>query len=519
MVGELWYGGTIYTMRAEHETVEAIYVEKGIIVDVGTKERLCAVNNVDTFYHIRGNTMFPGFVDSHIHLIGHGERILRLDLTECTSYGEMLSLVQKRVNETPDGDWIIGEGWNENEFYDTKTVHVHDLDAISGKHPILLKRVCRHAMLVNSVVLKKAGITRETKDPKGGRIVKDVHGLTGVLHDHAQQYVYDILPKPSKQYVRKVLGLAIKDCYEKGLVGCHTEDLHYYDGFANTYEAYQHCIRQTPFKVNLLVHYAEMEHLPLYHDDHYIEFGAIKIFADGSLGGRTALLSEPYSDMLTTQGIAVVERAELANLVQKARQMRRPVAVHAIGDLAFENVLDVIEAYPPQPGQRDRIIHCQVLRNDLIKRAKYLSVVLDIQPIFVRSDFPSVKKKLGLRRLRYSYAWKTLLKEGLACAGGSDAPISDISPIAGMYAAISHADSCGICHQPQERLSPFEAISLYTTGSAKAIHKEHKRGMIGVGYEADFTIVDRDMMRISLHEIENTKVMMTVIDGRIVFRN
>ncbi len=516
MMGELWYGGTIYTMRVENETVEAVYVQDGKIVDIGTKERLCGTYYIDTYHHIRGNTMFPGFVDSHLHLIGHGERLLRLDLTACTSYAEMLALVEERVKETPEGEWIIGEGWDENRFVDTKTIHKKDVDAISSKHFIVLKRVCRHAILVNSNVLRQAEITPAT-DKKGGVIARDEHGLTGVLHDNAQQLVYNILPKNSQQYVRHALQIAIQDCYENGLVGGHTEDLHYYDGFENTYEAYRHCMKKTPFKAHLLVHYAEMAHLHNHSEEHYIEFGAIKMFVDGSLGGRTALLSKPYSDMPNTQGIAVLEREEVAMLVKQARQINRTVAVHAIGDLAFQYVVEAIEAYPPPYGMRDRIIHCQVLRSDLIQRAKHLSVVLDIQPIFVSSDFPSAIEKLGSERLRYSYSWKTLLQEGLECAGGSDAPISDVSPIASIHAAVSRLDAEGRCYQPEECLSSFEAISLYTKGSAKAIHKEKVRGIIGFGYEADFTIVDSDIVTMPPNDIANAKITMTVIDGMIVY--
>ncbi|ANN34437.1 hypothetical protein A9498_24200 [Bacillus thuringiensis serovar coreanensis] len=172
-MGEIWYGGTIYTMREENEKVDAVYVENGIIVDAGNKGELESRYSNVKLHDLKGKTMIPGLVDSHMHLIGHGERLLRLDLSNCTSYSEVLTLVQKRVEEAPKGSWIIGEGWNENNFTDTKDVHARDLDEISKDHPILLKRVCRHVTWVNSYILQEANITEATEDPKGGKIGRD----------------------------------------------------------------------------------------------------------------------------------------------------------------------------------------------------------------------------------------------------------------------------------------------------------------------------------------------------------
>lgn len=163
---EIWYGGIIYTMREKNEKVEAIYVENGIIVDAGSKEELESRYSNVKLQDLKGKTMIPGLVDSHMHLIGHGERLLRLDLSNCTSYGEVLTLVQKRVEEAPKGSWVIGEGWNENNFTDTKDVHARDLDEISKEHPILLKRVCRHVTWVNSYILQEANITEATQKSK-----------------------------------------------------------------------------------------------------------------------------------------------------------------------------------------------------------------------------------------------------------------------------------------------------------------------------------------------------------------
>ncbi|MFD3445302.1 amidohydrolase [Microbacteriaceae bacterium 4G12] len=521
MMGQLWYGGPIYTMQEEGEQVEAVVVHNEQIIAVGGKEELSQryQTYIQQEINLEGCTMLPGLVDSHMHLIGHGERLMRLDLSACNSYEEMIELVKDRVAQTEAGDWIVGEGWNENAFYDKQDMHIRDLDCLSSCHPIVLKRVCRHALFVNSYVLQQSGITDETTNPKGGKIGRDRNGhINGLLYDQAQNLVTDIMPLQTEEYLQKALEIAVTDCWSYGLVGGHTEDLHYYGGFKRTYEAFERVLKDKPFKAHLLVHHEVVDEIKLYENQHYLEFGAMKIFADGSLGGRTALLSEPYSDCPEEKGVAVWNQEELNHFIQKARTLQRSVAVHAIGDEAFKNVIEAIKQYPPMPGQRDRIIHCQVLRQDLIDRAKQLAVVLDIQPIFVSSDFPSVIEKLGQERLRYAYAWNTLHKEGFVCAGGSDAPIEQVNPFLGIYSAVSRKSFIDEkVYLPKERLTMFEAVSLFTSGSAYAICKEQCRGKIIPGYEADFTIVDRDVFTIQPEELLELSVMMTVVDGIVVY--
>ncbi|WP_026593679.1 amidohydrolase [Bacillus sp. UNC437CL72CviS29] len=519
-MGEIWFGGHIYTMSEENEMVEAVYVEDGMIIDTGNKKELESRYEPERVHNLEGRTMIPGLVDSHMHLIGHGERLLRLDLSACTSYQEMLLLVRERVNEVAEDIWVIGEGWNENNFTDTKNVHVRDLDAISKEHPILLKRVCRHVTWVNSYILDKANITVETKDPKGGKIGRDSSNeLTGLLYEQGQELIKHLQPEIDETYLRRALETAIRDCWKYGLVGGHTEDLNYYGSFRKTYNAFPYVIKETPFKAHLLVHHEVAEERKEYENEHYIEFGAMKIFSDGSFGGRTALLSEPYEDEKERNGVAIFSREELAELVKKARNLRMPVAIHTIGDLSLEYVIDALELYPPGEGLRDRIIHCQLAREDLIERMKNLQAIIDIQPVFVSSDFPSVIEKLGEHRLRYAYAWKTLLRAGLHCGGGSDAPIEQVNPFLGMYSAVTRRSFMdGTCYIPEERLSVFEAVSLFTTGSAYTIGKENERGKIAQGYEADFTIMDRNVFEIKVEDIKNIQVTATVIDGQIVYQ-
>jgi predicted amidohydrolase YtcJ len=528
-VGTLWSGGTIYTLREEFETVEAVYVEGqnikaiGSVKDIKQKYRNGITEEID----LDGSVMYPGFVDSHLHILGHGEKLLRLDLSDVTSPEKVKELLIEKAAESPEGEWIIGEGWNENNFPDRKIFHRDELDEIAADSPMMLTRVCRHAVLANSKALELAGIDDDTQDPPGGVIVRDAEGeATGYLLDNAQEFVKQVIPTVSEVYLQQALQRAIDDLISMGLVGGHSEDLHYYGGFVRTFEAYQNVIdgEKRKFRANLLVH---NQVVSVMHEEgwkfgggtDYLEFGAMKIFADGALGGRTALLSNPYNDVPETSGVAIHDPHELKSIIQKARYYKMPVAIHTIGDLALEYAIKAVEAHPPLQGQRDRFVHAQIVREDLIERLQYLPVILDLQPQFVTSDFPWVIERLGEERMAYSFAWKTLIDSGLHCAGGSDAPIESPDPLLGIHAAVARrkVEDEHEGYYPEQKLTVYEAVSLYTKGSAYAIGKENTQGQIAEGYKADFTVLNRDLFSIPIDDIPETNVKMTVIDNDIVY--
>ena len=276
------------------------------------------------------------------------------------------------------------------------------------------------------------------------------------------------------------------------------------------------------FRVTLLRHNAVFEEMMKENakfDEPFIEPGAMKIFADGALGASTAALSKPYSDQPDKKGLLIQTDEELEELVKTARRYGESVAVHIIGDAGAEQVLNVIEKYPVPNGKRDRLIHGCVLREDLVERMAKLPVVLDIQPAFVPSDFPWVIDRLGEDRLDWAYPWKKLIDRGLMCAAGTDAPVEDINPLASIYAAVErrkpYAEHEG--YVPEEKLSRFQAIQLYTIGSAQAICKEHERGLIKPGYVADFSIFDRDLFAGTSEDMLAAKAVKTVVAGRTVF--
>lgn len=521
-MGTLWFGGKIYTLIEESDTVEAVYAENGKIIDTGYVEHLRSAYPCTEEVNLKGNIMIPGFTDSHMHVIGHGEKLIRLDFSEVDSSDQILESLRTRSHELEPGTWIIGEGWNENQFTDKKIIHRTELDEVTDLHPVMLKRICHHAVIVNTKAMELAGISAATPDPEGGVIVKDTNGdPTGYLLDQAQELIFQAQPQVSEAYLRDALSKSIEDCYRMGLVGGHTEDLAYYGSLENTLRAFDTVINDEnkKFRAHLLVHHLVADEFQQEERDlgPYIEFGAMKLFADGALGGRTALLSAPYQDDNETSGVSIHSEEGLHQLIQTARSYKMEAAIHTIGDLAFEKALDAIEAYPPvKENQHDRLIHAQILRSDLIERAKKLPIILDIQPRFVSSDFPWVIDRIGEERMKNCYAWKTLITEGLKCAGGSDAPIEPIDPLLGIYSAVKRESIYDHkVYMPEEKLTVFEAVELYTKGSAYAVHHETDQGCIAKGFLADFTVLNRDIFKEDV--LLETEVVMTVVDNTIVY--
>ncbi|TCP32054.1 hypothetical protein EV207_10126 [Scopulibacillus darangshiensis] len=528
-MGTLWIGH-IRTMQDENDTAEAIFVENGIIQMTGTEKEIRHRYNseiVDVI-NVGKNTIYPGFVDSHLHILAYGLKLTRLDLSHVKSSEQMKDRLLERVHETPPGKWVFAEGWNENNFIDRKIFHRRELDTIAPHNPMMLTRICRHAVLANSLALAAAGIDENTLDPPGGVIVRDEKGVpTGLLLDQAQFLLDCAVPELSDDELDRICEIALDHLISLGCVGGHSEDLNSYGGFKRTFDTYQRVLNQTNrrFRLNLLVHHGVIDDM---HEEGYhageeigdIQFGAMKIFSDGAFGGRTALLRQPYNDAPETNGVAIHQPDDLKALVAKARNFNMPVAIHAIGDLATDYAVSAIEAYPPPSGLRDRLIHGQLVPVDLRHRIKQLPAIIDIQPLFVTSDFPWVMERLGESRMWDAYAWKTLIEDGLICAGGSDAPIEYASPLLGIHAAVTRVTGYNdqTAYYPGQKLSVFQAIELYTMGSAHAIGKENATGKIAPGYQADFTVLTKDLFAIQPEAFLSARVFMTVVDNQIVYK-
>lgn len=518
----IWHNGKLYTMGKEGETVEALLTENGKIIEMGTYEEL--KNEAENEIDLNGAVLYPGFIDNHMHMIGHGQKLLSLDFSKAKSADDMMDMLMNAYPDLKADEWFIGEGWNENNFADKKIFTRHELDKVTDS-PMFLKRTCRHAAIANSKALELAGITKDTPDPDDGVIERDENGEpTGVLKEGPMDRMQQLIPEPTEETLTKALEKSVDDLLSLGLTGAVTDDLGYYGDYRNPLQAFRNIIgEKKKFRAHLLRRstvFTQLMDDRASYDEPWIDPGEMKFFIDGSLGAKTALLSKPYSDAPDASGNAVLTDEEIDQNVATARKYGEAVAMHMIGDLAVEKALDAIERHPVPEGKRDRLIHVNVLRDDLVERMKKLPVVLDIQPAFVPSDFPWAMDRLGEDRLDWAYAWKRLIDEGFICGAGSDAPIEEVDPLLGIYAAVTRRKP-GETHEgylPKEKLSRFEAVGLFTTGSAATIGKANSRGKLAVGFDADFTVLDRDLFVIDEEEILETAVEMTVVAGEVMYR-
>lgn len=515
----LWTGGKIYTMAQVGETVEAVLVEDGKIVATGSVDSLSP--QATSIRHLHGNVMYPGFVDSHLHIIGYGEKLKHIDVSNVRSKDELLAIIRERMLEVPVDQWVIAIGLNETQFEVPIFPTLLELDALGEAH-LIIKRSCHHLILANSKAMAFAGITNDTPSPEGGVIEKVDGQLTGVLKDAALYMIVNHMPHITPEYIEDALEKAVISLQSFGLVGGHSEDLSYYGPPIQPINAFRKIVEaKQSFKVHLLQHHTVFMEVTKMEETSspYLEFGAMKIFIDGAFGGRTAALREPYCDEPGNCGMLVHSTEQLEQYVQLARQYGQTVAVHAIGDLAIETILNVFATYPPQEGQLDRVIHCSLVNEGILEKLSGLPVAVDMQPQFVQGEYAAELARLGEERAKGLHPLKSLLDRGLVVAGGSDAPIEVPNPLYGIYAAVTRRN-LGESHNgygPKEKISRFEAIRLYTVGAAQIIGQDDIRGKIEKGYTADFTILEEDLFTIDIENIPKVKVAYTVVDGRIIY--
>lgn len=527
----LLLNGNIYPSTNLQEKVEALYIENGRIAALGTNSDLklqfqrTDVKSID----LDRAFVYPGLVDNHMHLPGHGMTLKMLDLSKAKSKQEMLDLVKARVNQTPEGEWVLGLNWNENLFDAPNIPTIQELDLLSQRHPIFLTRTCTHAYLANSAAFQRAGIHHGCSDPVGGAYGKDAKGqLNGLIYEKASIPFYDVQPKPNYEDKKDDVRQAIQHALSLGLTAAHTEDLRYIGDMDTLLRIYQELRDEGLFfRTNHLIYYP---HLPELDElgmtagdgDEWLRIGAVKIFSDGAIGGRTALLSQPYHDAPDTKGMAIHTQEEFNEITRQARKRNMPIAVHAIGDGGAEMTIRAMEAYPVQQASRyrDRLIHAQVIRTDQIERLKKLHAAIDIQPRFVASDFPWVMDRVGEARYDYLYPWRTLLDSGIPCGGGSDAPIEPLDPLLGIHAAVTRRkpEEKHNGYLEKEKMSMIEAVRLFTLGSAQTATEENERGSISIGKFADLTVLDKDLFHHEPDEILDAKTVMTVVNGRIAYR-
>ena len=525
-------GGPILTLDGDGPRPEALVVAGGRVLAAGPYRQLneawgAGAKRLD----LDGRAVIPGLTDSHLHLVGYGLVLDQVQLAGKDSLAEMVAAVAAAGEKLPSGDWLIGRGWDQSRFREGRYPTRHDLDAVCPDRPVVLARACGHCSVANSAALALASVTAATADPPGGLIERDpdTGEPTGVLHESAAGLVRAVVPPPAPATLKRALRRALELALSRGLVACHPDDVRSTGTFAAAWRLYQELLPELGGpRIRLDVADRALPELVAAglrtgSGGPMLSVGAIKTFADGSLGARSAALTESYADG-PGSGILVQERDEFMGLIERAHGHGMQVAIHAIGDLAVDWALDAIEAAqrsrPAEPGRRHRVIHVQITRPDQLPRFVALGAVAEIQPVFVATDQAWVEQRIGAARAQHSYCWATMLGAGVACAGGSDGPVEPLDPLFGIWAAVNRVAWHGPADDawlPAERLPVEAALRLFAQGGAYAAGAECWRGTLGPGQAADFVVLDRGPTEVPPSELRDLRVEMTFIAGRQVY--
>lgn len=517
----VYTGGTIYTGLAEPETVEAVLVDaEGWIVGTAPPMSQDWSEDEITLIDLEGAVMYPGFTDGHAHLLGIGQRELSLDLTGTSSVAGLVRRIAAEADGRADDAIIVGRGWIETGWPEGRMPLASDLDEVSGGRVVILQRADGHALVASSAALEAAGIDDDTPDPSGGKIERDAEGVaTGILVDNAMAPVWALVAKPSDDDIRQAYVEAGDVYTARGWTGVHNMSVP--PAHASVLQALDQ-EGQMPLRLWNAYDAAGADIAA----DRKFETGtitnrAVKLYMDGALGSRGALLIEPYSDRPGTSGLALMDPEGLEAAMTEAEAGGYQLAVHAIGDLANRRIIDAFEAGGYGADERWRIEHTQIVHPDDIARIGELGLIASMQPSHAIGDLKFAPARLGLDRLDGAYAWQDLLDTGAIVVGGSDAPVEVGSPLIEFYAAIARKDlegESGEGWHPEQALSRQDALALFTSAPAYAAFMEDDLGTIETGKLADFTVFDRDLMTVPEAEILDAKPIMTVVHGEIVWK-
>ena len=533
---KLFYNATFRTMDGTR-IAKNMLVEDDRIAAIDCDASVCESDPDCRMIDLGGRTVLPGLHDSHQHFLCYAIDKEKIDFYHAKSVQDMAELTRRYIEERniPKGEWIQGGGWNEN-FFDVKHVPTRQqLDEMAPDHPVMFTRACCSTAVANTAALKLAGIFEHPPAMDDGEVVVDEHGVpTGLLNERARFRVYDIIPKISKDEVKQLILDYQDDLLAAGLSTVQTDDFKLWDAtFQDILQAYNELNEAGLLKVRFIQQLRLVDHEQLdaylsmgigpYEGTGKFKVGTYKLLPDGSLGGKTASLLEPYEGDEDNRGILTYTREELYSLLEKAHTNGLQLAMHAIGDGAMDLVLSCYEELQekyPREDPRYRIIHCQVTSEDILNRFARQDVIADIQPLFIKADMEVAEELIGSDRLRTSYNWKTMLDKGIHISGSSDAPVESFDPRLAIYCAVTSKNLEG--HppggwMPEQRLSRQEAVSLYTSFPAYTCYEEENKGMLKQGFLADFIVMPEDIMTVPEQEIQTMAIDEVWVGGEKMY--
>ncbi len=524
------FNGNFYTQWPEAPRARAVAIAGGRIVAVGDDATVRALAGPDTQQIDLGERFaLPGLTDSHVHLYDWARRRHEVDLAGARSLAAMEQRIRERLGGLAPGQWLTGRGWNETEWAPPRMPHRDDLDRLSREHPMIFWRSDMHGAVANSAALAAGAVTHETANPPGGLIERDERGEpTGRLFELAINLVRLHIPAPDEAQVDDALRATIRDCHHLGLTGLHDQRMKGHGEGRAALRAYGrlHAARELRLRLTTNVDAEERVHafaLGLHSGfgDDRLQLGHMKIFVDGSLGSQTAWMVEPFEGTTDNHGVVVTPVEEIYTIIRDAQRHGWAISVHAIGDRANRELLDIFEELAPECDPRvplpHRLEHVQTIQPDDLPRLARLGIVASVQPIHLTGDMVAVDRHWGARG-RDTYAFRRLLDSGAILALGSDCPVADPNPFLGIHAAVTRQRPDGSPPggwYPQERLTVAEAIHGYTLGAARAVARDHQQGRLAPGYLADLIVLDRDLLAIDPSEIAATRVEMAMFDGEM----
>ena len=533
------FNGKVYVEREKF--VEAVLIEDGIIKEIGTNEEILKNTGIDEKIDCKGNTVIPGLNDSHMHILSFAERMYQVKINDCKTIDEMIERCRDFIKKYPDRvkNGLHSQGWNQDLFVDSDRMPTRfDLDKISTEIPVILERACCHVLTANTKAIEMLGLDKDSKQFNGGTFEIGEDGYpNGIFTENACSYAKEIIPRFSIEEREKMFLEANKYAVEHGITSIQSNDIGtivldsqpYFNMFHKIYNEnkglvrYRHQVSfNSPKDFKEFIENGEYKN-GQYKNNSFLSLGPVKIFKDGGIGARTALMRDGYNDDPGNKGFEWLSAEEMDEYCKLAKEANIQMATHAIGDDAIEKTINSYEKafIDGENKLRHTLIHCQITDKELLERIANLGILVSYQPIFLDYDMHIVEKRCGSELASTSYAFKTLDDLGAKIAYGTDAPVEDCNPFPNIYSAVTRKDSKGYPEggfYPNECVDIYTAIDAYTEGSAYMEFMEDKKGRIKPGQLADMVVLDKDIFTCDPMEIRNILPLMTIIDGNIVYR-
>jgi len=502
--------GNIITLNSQCPQIDSLSIDAGKIISINK------ISSKFKTLDLKGATVIPGFIDAHFHLKNYGKRLEQVDLKDIKSLKEIRAIIKNKLKKIKKGDWVLGFGWDQNLWKKKSFPDSDFLDTIAPDHPIYLTRIDGHAAWVNNNAINKTNYSSgELNNIVGGKVINDC-----IMVDNSMNVFKNFLPKEDKTQVKKWIHQAAHNALNMGITGVH-------DAWQDqtTVEAIMELIQENKFPIRcygmlagndqqLLNQYFTEGH----YQNEYYTIRSVKAFIDGALGSRGAALHEPYCDDHNNCGLILISKEDFSNLANLCYKNNFQLNTHAIGDRGNDYVLEHYgNTLGKNNNRRWRIEHAQMVSDNEIERFKKYNILPSMQPTHCTSDMRWLPERIGEHRLKLISRWQSFINAGLKIPGGSDCPIELGNPLFEFYAAVTRQDHSGWPikgFQSQEKVNRENALKMFTSWAAYGGFDEDKRGKIAIGYDADLTILDHDILNIDSKKILKSKILYTIVNGK-----